>query len=152
MAQHCADEHAIARLPCLMQVADAEQEAVLNWVPHMAKKKKPGNAPARDDAVDLATNDICVAPRLAISGAQKHSWFDEKEAYTKNGGAVGATQKKGGTVGAMQKKGGAVGAMPPTHYLSNPGGGGVAYKDRARPPPPRDCYTDRKINPLLLKA
>ena len=30
--------------------------------------------------------------------------------------------------------------MPPTHYLSNPrggggGAGGVAYKDRARPPP-----------------
>ena len=40
----------------------------------------------------------------------------------------------------MRKKGGAVGAMPPTHYLSNPGGGrrvgGVAYKDRARPPHP----------------
>ena len=43
MAQHYADEHATARHPYLMQVADAEQEAVLNWVPHKAKKKKPGN-------------------------------------------------------------------------------------------------------------
>ena len=37
-------------------------------------------------------------------------------------------------------KGGAVGAMPPTLYVSKPGGGGgglggVAYQDRARPPP-----------------
>ena len=27
-------------------------------------------------------------------------------------------------------------AQSPTHYLSNRGGGGVAYKDWARPPPP----------------
>ena len=39
MAQHHADVHDTARHPHLMQIADAEQEAVLNWVPHKAKKK-----------------------------------------------------------------------------------------------------------------
>ena len=49
------------------------------------------------------------------------------------------------------KKGGAVGAMSPAHYLSKPGGGGglggVAYKDRARPPPRGDIITIRYLTP-----
>ena len=56
MAQHYAHEHDTVRHPYLMQVADAEQEAVLNWVPHKAKKKKQGNAPMWvDDAQSDAT-------------------------------------------------------------------------------------------------
>ena len=39
MAQHYADVHDTARHPDLMHIAEAEQEAVLNWVPHKAKKK-----------------------------------------------------------------------------------------------------------------
>ena len=39
MAQHYADVHDTARHLDLMHIAEAEQEAVLNWVPHKAKKK-----------------------------------------------------------------------------------------------------------------
>ena len=49
MAQHYADVHDTARHPDLMHIAEAEQEAVLNWLPHKAKKKSPGNAPAQAD-------------------------------------------------------------------------------------------------------
>ena len=66
----------------------------------------------------FATNDICIAPRLANLALK----------------STGGLMKRKHT----QKKGGAVGAMPPTHYLSKPvgGGGGVAYKDGAGLPPP----------------
>ena len=49
MAQHYADVHDTARHPDLMHIAEAEQEAVLNWVPHKGKKKNRGNAPAEAD-------------------------------------------------------------------------------------------------------
>ena len=49
MAQHYADVHDTARHPDLMHIAEAEQEAVLNWVPHKANKKKKGNSPAEAD-------------------------------------------------------------------------------------------------------
>ena len=49
MAQHYADVHDNARHPDLMHIAEAEQEAVLNWMPHKAKKKNQGNAPAQAD-------------------------------------------------------------------------------------------------------
>ena len=49
IAQHYADVHDTARHPDLMHNAEAEQEALLNWVPHKAKKKKQGNAPAQAD-------------------------------------------------------------------------------------------------------
>ena len=49
MAQHYADVHDSARLPDLMDIAEAEHEAVLNWVPHKGKKKNQGNAPAQAD-------------------------------------------------------------------------------------------------------
>ena len=39
MAQRYADVHDTARHPDLMHIAKAKQEAVLNWVPHKAKKK-----------------------------------------------------------------------------------------------------------------
>ena len=39
MAQHYAHVHDTARHPDLMQIANLEQEAVLNWVPRKAKKK-----------------------------------------------------------------------------------------------------------------
>ena len=42
MAQHHVDVHGTAKHPDLMHIADAEQEAVLNWVPHKAKKKNSG--------------------------------------------------------------------------------------------------------------
>ena len=45
MAQHYADVHDTARHPDLMHIAEAEQEAVLNWVPHKANKKKKGLPP-----------------------------------------------------------------------------------------------------------
>ena len=45
MAQHYADVHDTARHPNLMHIAEAEQEVVLNWVPHKAKKKNQGKAP-----------------------------------------------------------------------------------------------------------
>ena len=49
MAHHYADVHDSARHHDLMHIAQAEQEAVLNWVPHKAKKKNQGNAPAQAD-------------------------------------------------------------------------------------------------------
>ena len=39
MAQHYVDVHDTTQHPDLMHIAEAEQEAVLNWVPHKAKKK-----------------------------------------------------------------------------------------------------------------
>ena len=55
MAQHYADVHDTARHPDLMHIAQAEQEAVLNWVPHKANKKKKSNSPAEaDDALSDA--------------------------------------------------------------------------------------------------
>ena len=39
MAQHYADVHDTAQHPDFMHIAETEQEAVLNWVPHKAKKK-----------------------------------------------------------------------------------------------------------------
>ena len=74
-AQHYADVHDTARHPHLMQIADAEQEAVLNWVPHKAKKKKKqGNARARADGApfeatassapdDVASSSSCLPPK-----------------------------------------------------------------------------------------
>ena len=68
MAQHYANEHAVARHRYLILVADAEQEAVLNWVPHKSKKKKPGNAPMRDYAAassalrDVASSSSSLPP------------------------------------------------------------------------------------------
>ena len=49
MAHHYADVHDTARHPDLMHIAEVEQEAVLNWVPHKAKKNNQGNAPAQAD-------------------------------------------------------------------------------------------------------
>ena len=64
MAQHDADVHDIAQHPDLMHITEAEQEAVLNWVPHKAKKNNQGNASAQahdaqsDAAASSAPGDV----------------------------------------------------------------------------------------------
>ena len=73
-----------------------------------------------DVCLGIGVCDICIAPRLANLALK----------------STDGLMKTWHTL----KKGGAVGAMPPTHYLSKPGGlGGVAYKDRAQPPPWGRC-------------
>ena len=51
-----------------MHIAEAEQEAVLNWVPHKAKKKNQGNAPAQAD--DAQSN---AAPLSALGDVASSS-------------------------------------------------------------------------------
>ena len=70
----------------------------------------------------FATNDIGIAfvSRLVLLiWRSKHGWFNEREACTKNFGAVGA-----------------MAPTPLSLKTRRRGGGGVAYKDRSRPPPP----------------
>ena len=72
MTQHYADVHDTARHPHLMQIADAEEEAVLNWVPHKAKKKKQPHVRQRPRVHPVTSlrrlrarlPSLCVALRL----------------------------------------------------------------------------------------
>ena len=69
-AQHYADVHDTARHLDLMHIAEAEQEAVLNWVPHKAKKKNQGNAPAQaDDALPDATASFVLGDVASSSSS-----------------------------------------------------------------------------------
>ena len=67
----------------------------------------------------FTTNDVCI---VLLIWRSKHGWFDEREACTKK---LRRRWRHG----------------PNTTISQNPGGGGgglrgVAYKDRAWPPPP----------------
>ena len=74
-----------------MHIAEAEQEAVLNWVPHKAKKKQ-GNAPAQADdaqsdaAASSAPGDVASSssslPPLPQSKPPARPLPSESEATT----------------------------------------------------------------------